>query len=277
MRMTKRRDQAKIAFSGIIHVHFVIVTMLDSLVTAFRTLSNLPVPGRGTESYSSTLYGFVIVGLTLGSILFAEAWGLHLLFSGHWPEAAAFLVMLTGIWLTRGLHLDGLADFGDGFWGGYDRERTLAIMKDTRLGAFGVISLVMLLLGKWIVLVRLFEVNGLIWIISAFVISRAMMVELIVSLPYAREEGTAGPFIAGANLKHRISALLVAAILLYLLNGIPGLILMVIIWGLTRLFGLWCLRRVGGITGDLLGTCCELSETLALCSAVAYLSISLPV
>jgi adenosylcobinamide-GDP ribazoletransferase len=245
--------------------------MLNNLTTAFRTLSNLPVPGKDTQTYASSLYGFVIVGLTLGSLLFAEAYGLKLLFASKWPEGAAIMVMITGIWLTRGFHLDGLADFGDAFWGGYDRERTLAIMKDTTLGTFGVVSLIILLLAKWIALVRLFEVSGLIWIVSAFVISRAMMVELIVCLPYARKEGTAGPFVEGAAGKHRLAAWSLATIALYLLNGYVGLIVLVLVWILTRVFGVWCLKRVGGITGDLLGTCCELTETLVLYFAVLLL------
>ncbi len=245
--------------------------MLKNLVTAFRTLSILPVPGKNRQNYSSSLYGFVFVGLTLGLILFAEAYGLHYILGKQWSEGSSFLILMTGVFLTRGLHLDGLADFADGFWGGYDRERTLDIMKDSNLGTFGVVALVIVLLAKWIALVRLFELSECVWIISAYVISRAMMVELIVCLPYTRKEGTAAPFVEGAKGRHRFSALIAAAIILFLINGPAGLIMLLAVWSVTRLFGFWCLKRVGGITGDLLGTSSELTETLTLFLAVFYI------
>ena len=238
--------------------------MLSSLITAFRTLSNLPVPGRESQDYASSLHGFAVVGFVLGLILYAEAYGLDFLLGKQWSGGVAVLILITGIWMTRGFHLDGVADFADAFWGGYDRERTLAIMKDTNLGTFGVVALVILLLAKWVALVRLFELSACVWIISSTVISRAMMVDLIVRYPYARSEGVAGPFFKGAKTKHRISAFIVAAVILFLVNGLIGLIVLFAAWILSRIFGMWCMKRVGGITGDLLGTCCELSETFVL-------------
>ncbi len=244
--------------------------MRKGLITAIRTLTIIPVPGQDTENFSSTLYWFVPVGLLLGSILFLISWVIGLLNVPAWHEGTAVLILIAGIFLTRGFHLDGLADFADGFWGGYDREKTLAIMKDSFLGTFAVVSIVLVLLAKWVVLVRLLEANKAIWIIAAFIISRAGMVELSACLPYARETGTAASFVKGAGFKHRIVTLALASALLYPLFNIAGLVLMVIGLLFCRLFGLWCLKRVGGITGDLLGTSCELSETLVCFLAVFY-------
>jgi adenosylcobinamide-GDP ribazoletransferase len=241
------------------------------LVTAFRTLSILPVPGKDAEDYSSALNGFVWVGLVLGTLLYVLAFGLYRLIGNQWSEGLALVVVVGGVLLTRGFHLDGLADFADGFWGGYTKERTLAIMKDSSLGTFGVVALVVTLLAKWIALVRLFELSDFIWIVSAYVISRTMLVELTVALPYAREQGTAGPFIRGAGQRHRFVALVAAAVILFLINGTIGIAVLAIVWSLCRVFGMWCLKRVGGITGDLLGACSELSETLVLFLAVFYL------
>ena len=244
--------------------------MLKGLITAFRTLSILPVPGQDTKDFATALYGFVFVGLFLGTVLYWEAFGLGRLIGNQWPEGSAFLLLISGVILTRGFHLDGVADFADGFWGGYDREKTLAIMKDSFLGTFGVVALVLLLLAKWIVLVRLLELSAYLWLISAYVISRAMMVELAVGSPYARIDGTASAFVKGAKQRHRFFALFLASAILYFLNGLPGLAALCFSFFLVRIYGLWCLKRVGGITGDLLGTCNEMVEVFVLIFAVAY-------
>ncbi len=244
--------------------------MLKGLITAVRTLTIIPVPGQDTERFSSALYWFAPVGLLLGSILFLISWLIGLLDAPAWHEGTAILILGTGIFLTRGFHLDGLADFADAFWGGYDREKTLAIMKDSFIGTFAVVSLVLVLLAKWVVLIRLLETDKAIWIIAAFIISRTVLVELTACMPYAREDGTAAAFVRGSGIKHRLVALVFASTILYFIFNIAGLILMVIGLIFCRLFGLWCLKRVGGITGDLLGTSCELTETLICYLAIFY-------
>ena len=98
--------------------------MLNGWITAMRTLTIIPVPGKDARDFSTSLYAFVWVGTLLGGILY----GLTLLLQQvgfEWPEASAFLVVLAGVILTRGFHLDGLADVADGFWGGHSRERVL--------------------------------------------------------------------------------------------------------------------------------------------------------
>ncbi|MBU2510793.1 adenosylcobinamide-GDP ribazoletransferase [bacterium] len=244
--------------------------MLNGLTTAFRTLSIIPVPGKDADNFSDALYGFVIVGGALGGLVWLEGFFMRLVIGNQWPEGVAFVLLVTGIFLTRGFHLDGVADFADGFWGGYNRERTLAIMKDSFLGTFGVIALVLVLLGKWIAMVRIIELSALHWVVCAYLISRTMLVELTVSFSYARQEGTAGAFIKGAKQKHRWFSLGLCAAVLYLLSGLPGLVLLLFSWGFARILGWWSQKRVGGITGDILGTCCELSETLVLFSAIGY-------
>lgn len=159
------------------------------------------------------------------------------------------------------------------FWGGYDRQKTLAIMKDSFLGTFGVLAIVSVLLAKWIALVRLFELAGFEWIIAAYLISRAMMVDLTVSLPYARETGTAAPFVEGAANRHRLFAIVLTGVLLYLINGVFGVALLSISWAVTQIYSRWCVKKVGGITGDLLGACSELLETFVLIAAVVLILV----
>lgn len=91
--------------------------ILKGFVTAFHTLSIIPVPGKDADKFSSALYSFVLVGFLLGSIQYGIIYGIYRLIGGQWPEIVAVVVVIMGILLTRGMHLDGLADFADGFLG----------------------------------------------------------------------------------------------------------------------------------------------------------------
>lgn len=243
---------------------------MKGLITAIRTLTIIPVPGKDAEKFSSALYWFSVVGLILGGIQYGVARGFSLLTEGQWPQAGAILIVALGAFLTRAFHLDGMADFADGFWGGHDRERILAIMKDSMLGTFGVLSLILLVAAKWIVLVKILTINIPFWIIVAYIVSRCVQVELMVSLPYARKQGTAGYFVEGAGQRHRWTTHLIGLVSLYLVANWAGLVAFVLGWIFCRLFGLWCLKKVGGITGDLLGACSEGVETILLYIAVIY-------
>lgn len=244
--------------------------MLRGLVTAVRTLTIIPVPGPEAQDMSRALPWFPLVGALLGYLL----WGLAEIFgtlSGPWPEGSALVVVAGSALLTRGLHLDGLADWADGFGGGRDRERMLAIMKDSHIGAFGVAAMVIILLAKWTACVRLAETGTLSWLITAYITSRFAMAELAVCLPYARSEGGTGrPFVTSARSSDRFQALGAAGLLVIIVSGAAGLVMLACGWGICRLLGGWFNRRVGGVTGDLLGACCELTEAgvLILCAAV---------
>jgi adenosylcobinamide-GDP ribazoletransferase len=238
--------------------------MLRGLVTAFRTLTILPVPGKDDDSMASSLPWFPVVGLALGGILCAIATGTGLLLGNPWPEGVAALVIVGGVILTRAIHLDGLADWADGFGGRGDRTKILAIMKDPHIGSFGVVAVVTVLLVKWVALTRCIGGDASIMIIISYVVSRAMMAELAASLPYARAEGgTAAPFVRNARPVHRIIALIVAlAVVAAPAGPVTGAAAFVTGWIVCRMFGVWCRRRIGGVTGDILGACGEIVETL---------------
>jgi len=245
--------------------------MLKGLITAIRTLTILPIPGKDAANFSASLYWFALIGALLGSILYGLARLIHYLSGDAWPQGAAVIILLAGIVLTRGLHLDGLADFADAFWGTHQREKTLAIMKDSFVGAFGIVALVILLLTKWMALVRLFESQQTVWIITSTIVSRSVMVELATVLPYPRETGTAKSFVDNAGIRHRLINAVLAIIFVVLISNLLGLLVLFGGWLFSRIFGFWCAHRVGGITGDLLGACCEMTETLILFSLAWFI------
>lgn len=245
--------------------------MLRGLVTAMRTLSVLPVPGREARKFSDSLYWFPLVGLFLGGLQAAAA----MLAAGFaWPELSAALVLLSGVVLTRGMHADGLADMADGFFGGHDRDARLRIMKDPSVGSFGVLALVFLYLFKWVVLTRLFEGESWSVFIAGVVLSRVSQVALASLLPYARPGGgTASGFVSGAGPLHAAIALFLGAAMVMILAGFSLLFsaLLAASAMVTVLVGWLAWRRIGGVTGDVLGAASELCELVAWCVASSFL------
>lgn len=252
--------------------------MPRALVTALRTLTVLPVPGREAHDVAEALRWFPMVGLLLGLLFWGVASGVDALTPGGWPGGAAVAVVVAYALLTRGFHLDGLADWADGFWGGWDREGTLRIMKDSRTGAFGVVAVACALLARWVAVARLVGLGGLLWLLAAAVTARAMTVELAVWLPYARPEGgTGGAFVDDARLSQYVWSIISAWLILCLMLGPIGPMALGLGWLVARLYGVLCRRRVGGVTGDLLGAGTEIVETTVLLVAAALAPVAEPV
>jgi len=234
--------------------------MLESLVTAIRTLTIFPIPGKDAKNFSNALFWFPVVGFLLAILIYP----VFILFGTRWPQCAAALILALLIIFTRGFHLDGLADAADGLFGGYTKKRRLEIMKDSHIGAFGVVALIIVLLLKWIALTKICELNNFPVIAAALIISRTVQVELAASMNYARKEGTACFLVNGANNFHRIIVILISLILLAILCYKSGIIALIACWLAAQLLKFWFKKSAGGITGDLLGASSEITETLSL-------------
>lgn len=244
--------------------------MPRGLVTALRTLTILPVPGDEAESPADALPWFPAVGAALGMLICGL---LALLgYVTGWSAGLAIAAVAASIYLTRGLHLDGLADCADAFWGGWDRERVLAIMKDSALGTFGTIALVLILLAKWCSIAALVDNGALHWIIVAMTVSRAIQVDLAINYDYARPEGGTGArFISEATRSHWTPAAWSTLVLVVAFGGISWwpVVTLFLALALGRGFGQLCRKKAGGMTGDLLGAASEIVETTILLLAAA--------
>jgi adenosylcobinamide-GDP ribazoletransferase len=244
--------------------------MNSTFPLALTFLTKLPWPWRGpadAAALARSLFWFPWVGAILG-LGFWGAWaGLCRILPA--PAAAAFLLTLT-VWVTGGLHLDGLADTADGLGGGSTPADSLHIMKDSRVGVFGVLSLILALLLKFSLFLALAAHTGGTRVLLLYpVVSRWGMVLLAYLSPYARAEGGLGqamtlgvspPILAGASLS--------AGGLSLLILGVPGLLLFGAAGALVWLGSLYFRRRLGGITGDVLGATNEILEVLVLAGAL---------
>lgn len=242
---------------------------LRPLVTALRTLTLLPVPGRDAENFADAIPYFPAVGALIGAVTAAILWALD---PFHWPLGAGAIAALVSILLTRGLHVDGLADVADAIGARGPLEKRLAIMKDPHTGAFGVIAIVADFTLKTVALGRLSGSGE--WALAAipFVASRAAQAFVAVTLPYARPEGgTAALFVQQARPLHLVLAALVAAAC-SAFAGVSGLFLLATGLVLAVLVRLWIRHKFGGVTGDLIGAANELVET----GLLIFLALSLP-
>ncbi|NTU58275.1 MAG: adenosylcobinamide-GDP ribazoletransferase [Chlorobiaceae bacterium] len=243
--------------------------MSGGLVTAIRTLTILPVPGRDAERFSASLYWFPLVGLLVGALQALPAMAGA---AAGWLELAALLALASGGILTRGLHADGLADLADGFFGGRDREASLRIMKDPNVGSFGALALIVVTLFKWVCLLELVRHGAFGMIAAGVMLARMSQVLLAERLPYARAEGgTATAFVEGAGISHLVVALLSALILLMPLvhfDPFKAGFLMAGAVGSASAVGLLSWRKIRGVTGDVLGACSESTEVVVWIIAV---------
>jgi adenosylcobinamide-GDP ribazoletransferase len=185
----------------------------------------------------------------------------------HLPSlVVAVLLVALSAWVTRGLHLDGLADFADGLGGGATREEALRIMRDPAVGAFGVIALVLVLLLKVAAVDALAEDGAL---VLAPALSRWSAVLLGYFLPYARAGTGLGAAMTSGTRRFELVG---ATILAVLLSVFYTLRLALLSWAfvllVSAMVGMIAKRRIGGMTGDVLGANVELSEATVLVAAL---------
>jgi len=216
----------------------------------------------GYGDLARSLFWFPWVGLILG----LGFWGALLFLQGIFPSAAAAALLLTlTVLATRGLHLDGLADTVDGLGGGRTPQESMAIMKDSRLGAFGAVSLFLALLLKFAFFLAWADKDLGPGLILYPVLSRWGMVFLAYLSPYARSEGGLGQAMTtGVTGRVLLGATLSALALALLTFQAGGLFLLAAAAAATWLLSIYFQKRLGGVTGDVLGAANEVLEILML-------------
>lgn len=237
----------------------------DDFRTAAAFLTIFPVAERvdmDTQRLGRSMGLFPAVGLVLGLGLVICNW----LLSPLIPRAVLdCLLLLLLILATGALHLDGIADMIDGFAGGRDRESSLRIMKDSRVGAMGVVGLVMLLLLKYLCLYHVPLEQKSSALILMPCAGRWCQVFLARCSTYIRAEGGTGEvFVEHVGDAELLRASLTILLALLVLFSFKGLWLVVLLLLFAALLMHYFERRLGGVTGDLLGAATEIIEVLSL-------------
>ncbi len=233
------------------------------LLVAVQALTRVPVkaPFHPDSLRRATRY-FPLVGLGVG-LLAGLVFGAARI--GLPPLAAAALSLAATLLLTGAMHEDGLADAADGLFGGRTRDDALRIMRDSRLGTFGVLALFVVLAAKLAVTASLRDPAPA--LVAAHAAGRFWAVLPPSVLPYARTDGMAAG-VAGPSRTDLALAALFGLVPLLLLPGYQASAAL-LLSGLAALgVGAWSRQRLGGYTGDVLGATAVLTElTVLLVSA----------
>jgi len=244
------------------------------VLSAIRYFTRLPVPrwvGHSERQLNDASRYFPLVGILVG--LFAGA--VFLLAMRVFAQPVAVLLsMLAGVLLTGGFHEDGLADACDGFGGGWDKPQVLDIMKDSRIGSYGVLGLVFALALKFSALAALPVARFLVIAVAAHAFSRFMAVSLIYTQRYVREDVSARAKPAAQSLSTVglvCAALFGLAPLAWL--GTDGAAGASGAFALRLALAQYFYRRIGGYTGDCLGAVQQVTEIGFYLTLLAWISI----
>lgn len=239
------------------------------ITDALRLLTRLPMPSDTQTRGADAAWAYPIAGLVVGAI--AAACGLVGHAFGLPAPLCALISLATLIVITGALHEDGLADTADGLWGGWTREARLDIMKDSRIGAYGVIAIFLGLAARWAALWMLFEISpstAAAAILVASCASRAMMPQVMANLPNAREVGLAAS-VGQVPLSAALAALGIATLTALIFSGWGGLAAIVCAILVTLAMSKIAMSKIGGQTGDILGATQQLAEIAILMSLLA--------
>ncbi|MDR0380265.1 MAG: adenosylcobinamide-GDP ribazoletransferase [Candidatus Accumulibacter sp.] len=232
---------------------------LETFLGAIRFFTRLPVPGtlgQDPAALNRAMRYFPAVGLLVGALaglVFAVT-------TFFWPKTLAVLAaMITAILVTGAIHEDGWSDMVDGFGGGTDRETILAIMRDSRIGNFGAVGIILLLLARFFTLVEVDMLRVPVTLVAGHAVSRLCAVGVFHWLDYARPEGKVSPFdkLDKSDLIFAAIMALLPVLLLSPAQSIPALI-----FAAGTSFWLWRLfkQRIDGYTGDCLGAVQQSAE-----------------
>lgn len=231
---------------------------------------NLPMERRSiTGMYSIFPFVGVVTGAIACLILYFE-WS---------PLMTAFSIVLLGILLSGGLHMDGFIDTSDAFFSYKDRSKRFEILDDPRVGAFGVMAVVLLVVGKIIIVSEVLAASSFCWIFILLIpyFSRVILITLFSLTNSAKMSGLAYFFKQKMNGN---VVLIVAACHFFigvaavgwLTDWFIAVTFAVVLVGFLCLFRSWILRNFGGVTGDLLGASVEVSEVVLWLTLLLLLS-----
>ncbi|MBB5204838.1 adenosylcobinamide-GDP ribazoletransferase [Inhella inkyongensis] len=242
------------------------------IAVALQFLTRCPVPARWLAPWqpdwlNACVRHFPLVGAGVGAFSAAVLWGAAQ-FWGPW--VAALLALAAGAWATGAFHEDGLADTMDALGGAVSREKALTIMKDSRIGSYGALALILITGLRAAALAELVAhsaTGAALLLIATHALARSLPLGLMMALPYAgdAEHAKAKPLATGVRGPQVLPGLLWLAPL-PLLIGWPSLVqaLAVLLLLLGLLLRRWYARRLGGYTGDTLGAAEQLGEAALL-------------
>jgi adenosylcobinamide-GDP ribazoletransferase len=242
-----------------------VVQALNSFLTALSFLTRFPVrinsEADHTISLSKSITFFPVVGAIIGAITA----GVYLILEPYLPRPVLSVIILAlPVFVTGGIHFDGLMDTCDGIFSGRSRERSLEIMRDSRIGSMGAIAGILNVMLRYSVLLELPAAAMPVVLIAQASVGRLVMSLALHFFPYARKEGLGQGFAQDKKPVYAIWAVALGLLIIFFAIGIAGLLIALVTITLTLFTAVWVERKLGGLTGDVYGALNEVSENIFL-------------
>ena len=250
---------------------FVVPKKIAQMASAFIFLTRLPAPQRlfakGYPPLQETLWAFPLVGALIGTIG-ASVISLALMIG--LPDTVAVIVaMIVMIGLTGGLHEDGLADLADGFGSHKPAAEIARIMKDSLIGTYGTLALILLCLTRITTLESLIDVP-LIWLLpAACALGRLFVIIGLLTTPLS-PHASLGTMLRRPSLRLSLSALLITFIPLFMAGLLPSLAGIIAATSLFVILRYLCCKKIAGLTGDVMGAMIVVTECGFLIGYLSY-------
>jgi adenosylcobinamide-GDP ribazoletransferase len=246
-------------------------------LAAVQYFTRIPVPafvGHSQEALNAAARYFPLVGLLVGAIASGVLWLAGQVFP---IVVAVLLATAVSIWITGAFHEDGLADSVDALGGGFTRERVLEIMRDSRIGTYGALALLLVVAIKVATLSSMTLETAAVLLVVGHTVSRAAAVAIMYTLPYVREDASkAKPLVQSVSPATFAIALAFGAVVLGGLASFDiatALMIAVTVTAVTLYWRGLLKRRLNGYTGDCLGAAQQLTEVATYLTALAVWSI----
>ena len=233
----------------------------NSFLIAVQFMTRLPV-SRGVKYSPDALANSAIFFPAIGLLIGAGGAVLYSLLSPRTSrDVAVVLILVYLVTITGALHEDALGDAADGFGGGREKDRVLAIMRDSRIGSFGTLAITLSLLARFVFLTNLAPGKFVGFLIAGQVLGRWTALPLAFFMPSARDEAGQGKLIAHkiTAISFALGTLLALVIVAIALRSaaVPASLIALLVAAIS---GFYYRRRIGGITGDCLGATNQLTE-----------------
>lgn len=239
--------------------------ILESIVVAFQFLTRLYLPINvewDTANLRRSLMWFGLVGAFIGVILA----GAMTLFNrlDLIPAVSAIIILLIWIFITGGMHIDGISDMADGFFSMSDKEKTLEIMKDSHVGAFGVITIVFLLLIKFEMLKEFIIIEKNVWLLILPPTIARIAAGLVLSFYETTKKSGLGYTFHSSDPRIFWTIGFIVTLIISAILNIKSLIFIGIAILASNLMALWAKKKIGGLNGDIYGAIVETVEVIGM-------------
>jgi adenosylcobinamide-GDP ribazoletransferase len=244
------------------------------IIAAFQFLTIFPTVIKRmftSEEMGRAAGFFPLVGVVLGALLYGVNYAARLFLP---DSVSAALTLFAWIMFTRAFHVDGFMDTCDGLFGGWTPERRLEIMKDSRMGAFGSVGGMLVLITEYAALTS--PINFFAALMLAATLGRWASPLVIYAFPYAREDGLGIEMKRNVGIREVMIATLIAGVASWFILGWLGFAFMLGAAVVAFLTALYAMRLLPGLTGDIYGTVTTLVEMLTLVVFTSSIIIPAP-